>query len=89
MTGDQLPGYAVFDDYVLSQRIAVVVRWLLLLTWFALINYRPDIDTKLLWSLNGTGTALALLNGYIHWRIKPQSIPNALEGAVDPLMITS
>ena len=45
MTGDQLPGYAVFDDYVLSQRIAVVVRWFLLLTWFVLINYRPDIDT--------------------------------------------
>jgi len=69
MTGDQLPGYAVFDDYVLSPRIAVVVRWFLLLTWFVLINYRPDIDTKILWSLNGTGTALALLNGYIHWRI--------------------
>lgn len=69
MTGDQLPGYAVFDDYVFSQRIAVVVRWFLLLTWLTLINYRPELPLNILWSLNGMGAALAILNGYLHWRI--------------------
>lgn len=76
MTGVQLPGYAVFDDYVFSQRIAVVLRWFLLVTWLALINYRPDLGTRTLWSLNGMGLALALLNGYLHWRIiKDRPIP--------------
>ena len=69
MTGDRLPGYAVFDDHVYSQRVAVVVRWFLLATWLALVNYRPDVDAAALWYLNGMGVALALLNGYIHWRI--------------------
>lgn len=69
MSGDQIPGYAVFDDYVFSQRIAVIVRWFLLATWLALINYRPDLDAQILWSFNGMGVALALLNGYIHLRI--------------------
>ena len=69
MTGDQLPGYAVFDDYVLSQRVAVVVRWFLLATWLVLLNYRPDLDMIALLPLNIMGMALALLNGYLHWRI--------------------
>ena len=68
MDQKQLPGYAVFDDYRYSQRIAVVVRWVVLFSWLFLINYRPDV-TRTLFILNGMGVALAVLNGYVHWRI--------------------
>ena len=37
-----VPDYAEFDDHRITQRIAVVVRWLLLAVWLFLVNYRPD-----------------------------------------------
>jgi signal transduction histidine kinase len=64
----QVPTYAVFDDYRYSQRIAVVVRWFLLATWLSLINYRPDVS-PVLFVLNGMGLLLAVVNGYVHWRM--------------------
>ena len=65
---EKLPGYAVFDDFRYSQRIAVMVRWVILGAWLFLLNYRnPDIN-KLV-TLNGLGMTLAALNGYVHWRI--------------------
>ena len=63
----ELPGYAVFDDYRYSQRIAVVVRWFILITWLSFINYRSD-ESNLLY-LNVMGGAVILLNGYVSWRI--------------------
>ena len=39
-----LPDYAVFDDYVYTQRVAVVVRWFLIVTWLILHNYKPALD---------------------------------------------
>ena len=38
----EVPNYAIFGDYGSSQRIAVVVRWFVLVTWLTLINYRAD-----------------------------------------------
>lgn len=65
---DTLPGYAVFDDFRYSQRIAVMVRWVILGAWLFLLNYRnPDVAQLVI--LNGLGIALAALNGYVHWRI--------------------
>ena len=68
MEDKSLPTYAVFDDYHYSQRIGVVVRWFVLTAWLFLINYRPDTGTTL-FILNGMGVALAVLNGYVTWRI--------------------
>ncbi len=65
---ENLPDYAVFDDYRYSQRIAVVVRWFLLTAWLFLINYRPDSGSAI-YVLNGMGIALVGLNGFVHWRI--------------------
>ena len=63
-----LPTYAVFDDYRYSQRIAVVVRWFVLTTWLFVLNYRPDTGLELV-ILDAMGITLAVLNGYVHWRI--------------------
>ena len=63
----EIPQYAVFEDYRSSQRIAVVVRWFILITWLALINYRSDEPN--LPALNAMGVAVVILNGYVHWRI--------------------
>ena len=68
MVDRQLPTYAVFDDYHYSQRIAVVARWFLLLAWLGLINYRAELTNTLV-TLNLMGIAIAILNGYVHWRI--------------------
>ena len=68
MTDQQLPDYAVFDDYRYSQRIAVVVPWFLLAAWLFVLNYRPDVGLTL-FIMDGMAVALAVLNGYVHWRI--------------------
>ena len=44
---ETLPTYAVFDDYRYSQRIAVMVRWFVLIGWMFLINYRSDTSGTL------------------------------------------
>ena len=63
----EVPGYAIFEDYRSSQRIAVAVRWFVLLTWLLLINVRSD-ETHLA-ILNAMGGAIFLLNAYLQWRI--------------------
>ena len=45
----------------------MVVRWFILITWLALINYHGD-KTNLL-ALNTMGGAMVMLNWYVHWRI--------------------
>ena len=70
-----LPGYAVFDDFRYSQRIAVIVRWVILGAWLFLLNYRNS-DVSQLVTLNSLGAALAALNGYVHWRVwKRRPVP--------------
>ena len=68
MEENEVSSYAVFDDYRYSQRIAVVVRWFLLVAWLFLINYRSEYNLTLV-ILNSMGGALAVLNAYVHWRI--------------------
>ena len=63
-----LPAYAVFDDYICSQKIAVVVRWFLLVTWLFQHNYRPDLGVPFVVN-NALAVSLSLLNGYVHWRV--------------------
>lgn len=67
MEREDISSYAVFDDYRSSQRIAVVVRWFLLITWLTLINIRTNEPN--LPYLNAMGLALSAVNGYVHWRI--------------------
>jgi signal transduction histidine kinase len=63
-----LPAFAIFDDYRPTVTISVVIRWLLLGTWFFLNNYRVETGAVHL-TLNLLGTGLALLNGYMTWRL--------------------
>ena len=62
-----VPDYATFEDYRSSQRIAVVVRWFLLFTFLALVNFRSD--EAYIHAFNAMGVALIIVNGYVHWRI--------------------
>ncbi len=68
MQNQSPPSFAIFDDYRPTVAILVVVRWLLLLTWFVLNNYRVEADTGHL-ILNLMGVALAVLNAYMSWRV--------------------
>ena len=83
--------YAVFDDYRYSQRIAVMVRWFLIVVWLVLHNYRPEINSDYL-PLNAMVLSLAALNGYVHWRIwrgRPITWPYVFAlSATDLTMIT-
>ncbi len=48
---------------------AIVIRWFLLAVWLFTINYRSHLDAPLI-ILDSLGAALALLNGYVHWRVQ-------------------
>ena len=64
----KLPSFAIFDDYRPTITIAVIIRWLLLGVWFFLNNYRVEQDQIHL-ALNLMGGGLALLNGWVTWRL--------------------
>ena len=68
MIQQSLPPFAIFDDYRPTVTIAVIVRWLLLGTWFFLNNYRAEQDQIHL-ALNLMGGGLALLNGWVTWQL--------------------
>ena len=68
MATNDVPEYAVFDDYRYSQRIAVVIRWFVVVAWLFLINVRSALDVNL-FILNGMAIALVALNAYVHRRI--------------------
>jgi signal transduction histidine kinase len=63
-----VPPFAIFDDYRPTVAMAVAVRWVLLLAWFFLNNYRvePDLFHTV---LNLLGAGLAALNAYMTWRV--------------------
>ena len=63
----EIPQYTIFQDYRSSQRIAVVARWFILVTWLALINYNNDQGAVP--AFNTMGATLIVVNGYVHWRI--------------------
>ncbi len=64
-----VPSYAEFEDYRSSQRIAVAVRWFVLVTWLILINVNTDDAATTLVILNAMGGAILLLNAFLQWRI--------------------
>ena len=59
--------HATFEDYRSSQRIAVVIRWFILLPWLAFINYGAQKPAHP--AVNSLGAILIILNAFIHWRI--------------------
>ena len=68
MKNPDVPDYADLDNYTYSQRIAVVVRWFVLGTWFILHNYRAGMDPTY-FTNSSLALMLAAINGYLHWRI--------------------
>jgi len=63
-----VPPFAIFDDYRPTVAMAVAVRWVLLLAWFFLNNYRVELDAYHT-VLNLLGAGLAALNAYMTWRV--------------------
>lgn len=83
--------YADFEDYRSTQRIAVMVRWFLLIAWFLINNYRTDFDYPvIITDILAGGVALA--NAYLHWRIwrgRPVAASMAMSmSVIDLTMIT-
>jgi signal transduction histidine kinase len=68
MQNQPLPKFAIFDDYRPTVAITVVVRWLLLATYFFLNTYRVEEDL-VHGVLNLNAAVLALLNLYMTWRL--------------------
>ena len=56
------------EDYRYSQRVAVAVRWLVLGSWLAMVNYRAELDGTLV-ALNLLAAPLIVANAYVNWRI--------------------
>ena len=67
MQQEATPPFAIFDDYRPTVAITVAIRWLLLLTWLAMVNYRTDETPQL--TFNFMGAALAIVNAYATWLI--------------------
>ena len=57
------------DDLLYGVRISVWVRWLLLIVWFAQMNYRPNFADPNYVSNTLFAATLLALNGYVHYRI--------------------
>ena len=68
MEEKQLPAYAEFEDYRYSQRIAVFVRWFVIVTWLFLQNYRFTL-APYYYINNAMVITVAVLNAYVTWRI--------------------
>ena len=66
---ENVPSYAVFDDFSYNVRIAVYVRWIVLGAWMFQFNYRPDFDNPTYIPNTLFALSLALINGYVHWRL--------------------
>ena len=57
------------DDLLYGVRISVWVRWLLLIAWFAQMNYRPNLADPNYVPNTLFATTLLALNAYVHYRI--------------------
>ena len=64
-----VPTYAVFNDYRHYVLIAVLVRWFVLVVWFALHNTRVVEADQTFWTNNGLAAGLMAINGYVSWRL--------------------
>ena len=68
MQNQATPSFTIFDDYRPMVSVAVVVRWVLVLAFLFINNYRVDLDT--IWvTFNVVAGALVLLNGYMTWLV--------------------
>lgn len=63
-----LKRFSSSEDYRYSQRVAVAVRWLVLGSWLAMVNYRAELDGTLV-ALDLLAVPLIAANAYVHWRI--------------------
>ena len=68
MQNEATPSFTIFDDYRPMVSVAVVLRWLMLLAWMAMNNYRVDHDANWL-IFNLMGASVAVTNAYMSWRI--------------------
>ena len=68
--GRELEPFGGSEDYRYSQSVAVVVRWLALGSWLALLNYRTDENDTTLLALNLLAIPLIATNAYVTWRIR-------------------
>ena len=62
-------GWVSLDDLLYGARVAVWVRWVVLLAWFAQMNYRVDLADPNYVPNSLFATATLALNGYVHYRI--------------------
>ena len=72
---------AIDEDYRVHLQISVAVRWFLIGAWLVQTNYRPDFDDPTYLPNTLLTIAVAILNGYVHWRItkrRPVTWPWAL-----------
>ena len=58
------------DDLLYGVRISVWVRWLLLIAWFAQMNYRPNFADPNYFANTLFAATSLVLNGYVHYRIQ-------------------
>lgn len=65
----QTPDRDGLDDLLYGVRVAVWVRWFVLLAWFAQMNYRPNFDDPNYVTNTLFATTMLALNGYVHYRI--------------------
>ena len=59
------------DDLRHSLRISVWVRWFVGIAWFAQLNYRADFSNDTYIPHTLLAASLLALNGYVHYRIRP------------------
>ena len=56
------------DDLLYGMRISIWVRWLLLIAWFAQMNYRPNFSDPNYLSNTLFAATLLAFNAYVHYR---------------------
>lgn len=69
MAASETASYKEFDDFKYNLRIAVMVRWAVLISWFIQFNYRPDFSDPTYIPNTMLAVALGVLNAYVHWRV--------------------
>lgn len=92
MASTTVEQYADFEDFRYTQRIVVMVRWFLLISWFAINNYRTEFDYPVIVT-DVLASGVAVANAYLHWRIwtgKPVAASMAMSmSVIDLSMITA
>ena len=63
-------GGIVSDDLRYNLRIAVWVRWFVVIAWLVQHNYRPDFDSGVYVPNMLLVISLLVFNGYVHYRIR-------------------